>query len=187
MAGKGQKWYQVLHQVASTVNSSLELPQVLEAVVENAAQAMGCKASSLRLLSPRRRRLLMSAAYGLSDAYLRKGPVEVEKSGVDREALEGKVVVIRDAATDPRFQYPEEAAREHIASVLVVPLEIRGKPIGVLRVYTEEPRDFSEQEVEFLQAIADISALAIENARLHQALRADLEALTAFEYRLFDL
>lgn len=187
MPRETQRWYQVLHQVASTVNSSLELPQVLEAVVESAAQAMDCKASSLRLLSPRRRRLLMSAAYGLTDAYLRKGPVEVEKSGVDREALEGKVVIIRDAATDPLFQYPEEAAKEHIASVLVVPLEIRGKPIGVLRVYTDQPRDFDPDEVEFLQAIADLSAIAIENARLHQSLRADFDALTAFEYRLFDL
>lgn len=187
MPTEKQRWYQVLHQVASTVNSSLELPQVLEAVVESAAQAMDCKASSLRLLSPRRRRLLMSAAYGLSDAYLRKGPVEVAKSGVDKEALDGKVVIIGDASTDPGFQYPEDAARERIASVLVVPLEIRGKPIGVLRVYTDKPRDFDQEEVEFLQAIADLSAIAIENARLHQSLRTEFEALTAFEYRLYDL
>lgn len=186
MAGKEMDYYKTLYELAKTINSSLEFSRVLEKIVQSVTNAMGVKACSIRLLGRQKRRLLMGASYGLSSGYLRKGPVEVEKSGIDREVLGGRYVAIRDARNDPKFQYPERAKQEGIVSVLVVPLMVEETPIGVLRVYTAECRDFSQDEVEFLTIIANLSAIAIENARLHQALKADYELLAAYEYRLFD-
>jgi len=183
-----ETYYRTLYQVARVVNSSLDPATVLAEIVREAAQAMGTKACTLRLLDRTGKHLLASASFGLSKEYLRKGPVDVDKSGIDRELLFGvsKAVVIKDVGNDPRFQYPEKAKAEGIQSVLVVPLSVEGKVIGVLRVYAGEVRDFSPEEVEFLSAIADLSALSIENARLHQALKKEYDMLAAFEHRIFE-
>lgn len=186
MQDKEKDYYRSLYEIAKIINSSLDPATVLGKIAEQVTLAIEAKACSIRLLDKQGKRLLMGAAYGLTKGYLRKGAVEVEKSGIDREALAGKEVAIQDACTDPRFQYPEKAREEGIASVMVVPLLVEGRAIGVIRVYSATCRDFAAEEIEFLQAIANLSAIAIENARLHQALKADYELLAAYEYQLFD-
>ena len=60
------------------------------------------------------------------------------------------------------------------------------KSIGVLRAYTEKVRQFTRDEIKFLEAVANLSAIALENARLHQALRRDYDLLVEHKYRLDD-
>ncbi len=182
----GKDFFTPLYEVAKLVNASLEPTEVLRRITEAVAKAMEVKACGLRVLDKSGKRLLMGANYGLSEGYIRKGPVLVEASGLDRKALSGTSVYVADAQTDPDFQYNERAKAEGIRSVLVVPLMVEGKPIGVLRVYTGEPREFSDEEVRFLEAVANLSAIALENARLHQALKQDYDLLLAHEYRLDD-
>ena len=93
---------------------------------------------------------------------------------------------VADARSDPRFQYPDQAREEGIVSVLVVPLQVRGQSIGVLRIYTREPYDFSASQRELAQAIASLSALAIENGRLYERLDRNYQAALAFGNRVFD-
>ena len=167
-----------LYDVARTINSSLELSQVLHAITKSTALATHSKACSLRLLTPDKQFLVVGGAYGLSQGYLRKGDVEVEKSGIDQEVLSGKIAVIPDATNDPRFQYPEEAKAESIRSILVVPLILRDTPIGVMRLYTGEVHQFTEDEIGFINAIANLGSIAIENAKLYQALKEEVGDLT---------
>jgi GAF domain-containing protein len=164
-------YYKALHQAALTISSSLELDQVLQSVVKSTTEAMQVKACGLRLLDPETGQLPLSAVYGLSPQYLGKGPVNVPNSPIDSEALEGHVVFVADACTDPRFQYKEAARQEGIVSVLCVPLEVRGTAIGVMRVYTDVPTQFHEDDIQFLSVLASLSALAIENARLYESMK----------------
>jgi GAF domain-containing protein len=164
-------YYKALHQAALTISSSLELDQVLQSVVMSITEAMQVKACGLRLLNPNTGQLELSAVYGLSGGYLAKGPVDVVHSPIDSEALCGSPVYIADVRTDQRFQYQEAAKQEGIVSVLCVPLEVRGQAIGVMRVYTDHPTTFKEDDVQFLSVLASLAALAIENARLFESLR----------------
>jgi GAF domain-containing protein len=75
------------------------------------------------------------------------------------------------------FQYVEEASREGIRSVLVLPLRIRELMVGVMRLYSGNVRHFGPDEISLANAVADLGAVAIENARLHQMLKDRLEAL----------
>ncbi len=186
MCAHEAEYYHALYDVARTINSSLDLGETLQKVAKSAAEALHAKACSIRLLSDDRKRLLFGAAHGLSDSYLRKGAVEVSKSGVDRQVLRGNSVLIPDATEDSRFQYPERARQEGIRSVLVTPLAARDQIIGVMRVYTAERRDFTEEEIELLSLIADLSAMAIDNARLYQLVKGNYETLLTFQERLFD-
>ena len=126
------------------------------------------------LLGPDRKVLLHTFAYGLSDWYIRKGPVSADKS--ISEALEGKALVILDAMTDDRIQYREQAKKEGIKSVLSVPMKLREDIVGVIRVYTFEPRHFSPEDIHFVGAVANLGAIAPENARLYEAVQKDYEA-----------
>jgi GAF domain-containing protein len=136
---------------------------------------MNIKACSLRLLDRITDTLTISAMYGLSQRYMQKGPVKLEKSQLDQEVLQGQAVYIRNAASDLRFQYPEEAHAEGIVSVFCVPLICKGEVLGVLRVYSGVEREFDAFDEEFLRTLASVSALAIENARLYGTLKQDFD------------
>jgi GAF domain-containing protein len=168
-------YFDALYQITLRISSSLDLDNVLAYLTEETAKAVHAKASSVRLLDGDGKRLEMRAVYNLSDAYLNKGPVELARSSVDRKILEGHASQLEDVTHDSSFQYPEEAAREGIVSVASVPLIAHGRPIGVLRVYSRERRTFSEAEMHFLVAVADLAALSIENARLYDNVRQNYE------------
>lgn len=170
-------YYTALYQAALTISSSLELDAVLQSVVISITEAMQVKACVLRLLDARTGRLRLSAVHGLSSGYLAKGPVDVEHSPIDSEALQGKTVVIPDVCVDTRFQYKEEARREGIVSILCVPLEVHGNAIGVMRVYTTEPATFSDEDIQFLSVLASLAALAIENANLYHNLKSSYDGV----------
>jgi GAF domain-containing protein len=170
-------YYTTLYQVALTISSSLELDSVLQSVVISVTEAMQVKGCILRLLDPRAGHLRLSAVHGLSSNYLAKGPIDVEHSPIDSEALQGKTVIIRDVSADSRFQYKDDARREGIVSVLCVPLEVHGQAIGVMRVYTTEPCAFDDDDIHFLSVLASLSALAIENANLYYNLKSSYDGV----------
>lgn len=182
----GHDYFHALLNVATVVNSSLEPNIVLHQITEATAKAMNCKASTIRLLDRTGTLLLASAAWGLSTGYMRKGPVEVAKSGLDSEVLSGKLIHLRDACSDGRFQYPESAKAEGLVSVLSAPLVVNGKSIGILRAYSDTERDFSPDECDFMGGVANISAIAIENARMHETTRLNYELLTSYNYQVFE-
>lgn len=167
--------YETLHAAARNVNSTLKVHEVLNALLDTSVAEMNYKASSIRLFDPEGKTMRLVAARGLSQQYLAKGEVRVADSLIDQAVLRGEAVTLYDVQVEPGFQYPEAAVREGIRSVLAVPLQVRGKVIGVLRVYSGQPHRFTSEEVDFLGTISDLGAIAIENARLHEALKEKYE------------
>ena len=173
MEKAAESYYQCLYEVATTLNSARAAGDILQSMVENVAKSVGAKGCSLMLLSPNKSVLLHTAAYGLSDWYMKKGPVSADKSL--SEALEGKVVAVLHAPEDERIQYREQAKKEGIASILSVPMMLREEIIGVVRVYTAEPRQFTTEDIYFVGAVANLGAIALENAKLYETLKKDYE------------
>ena len=163
MMNRKQRYYRSLYEIAAAVNSARTSDRVLSIIMETVAKALDAKGCSLMLLTPDRKALFHTAAYGLSDWYVQKGPVSADKS--ISEALEGKPVAIANATKDERVQYREQAKREGIASILSAPMLLREQIVGVIRVYTEERRRFTTGDIYFVQAVANLGAIALENAR----------------------
>jgi GAF domain-containing protein len=153
------------------VAATLDYHEALNSLVKNAAECLKAKASSVRLLDKSGNTLEIAATFGLSKSYLAKGPVEVDKSPIDRLALSGQVVQIRDVTKDGRFQYPEEAKKEGIKSVACVPLKCRDKLLGVLRIYTEKTHLFVGDEIAFISILASQAGVVIRNAHRHERLK----------------
>ncbi len=158
----------LLHRVSAMMIASPEASDLLNYIVQTISRVLGVKACSLRLLDEAGKELVMRAVYNLSDAYLQKGPVIIKDSIIDRLAMSGEPVMIKDMTQDYRVLYPEEAKREGLASGLTVAIKSRGKPIGTIHVYTGELHDFTADEIELLETLGNHAAVTIENARLYQ-------------------
>jgi GAF domain-containing protein len=78
---------------------------------------------------------------------------------------------------DPRLQYPEEAKKEGIASILSVPIVSGGNVIGALRIYTSQHWEFTLEDVNFVQALAQIVGMAINRSRLYQGQKESIHIL----------
>ena len=171
-----------LQEIVSTVASSLELADVLPAVVRLMTDASGVHACFVYLLEDDTRLVLRAA----SSPYERQaGKVVLERGeSLAWWAVEhGEPAFIRDdALADPRVKYVAELEEERFQSLLAVPIVGRsGDAIGAITAHTEAPREFDDDEVDFVVTSASLVANAIENARLYEETRlrvGELEQLT---------
>jgi GAF domain-containing protein len=116
----------------------------------------------LFLFNRKTNELELATSFGLSDEYINKGPVSALRSIA--QSLEEGPVAIYDVMDDPRIQYPKEAQKEGISSILSVPIVVGGRLLGAVRVYTAEPWEFTLDDVNFVQALAQIAGGAINMA-----------------------
>ena len=163
---------QALNEAAKIVNSTLELKQVLERLVETTAKAMQVQACSIHTPDESGHFLEPVAVFGLSQTYINKGPVDALTNPLAKETLSGKVVNIPNAPESQLLQYPEEARMEGIKSMLSAPLLGKNGPLGILRAYAIEPNRFTIEDEEFISAIAAQGSIAIENAIAYQGMQA---------------
>ncbi|MBN2517005.1 MAG: GAF domain-containing protein [Deltaproteobacteria bacterium] len=163
----------LFHNLATSISATLDIKTIFRSLSEDMARAVGVKAASVRLIDKTKKTLELVASYGLSEKYLAKGPVYAEKSIT--EALKGKSVTVKSASTDKGVQYKEEKKEEGIESILCVPIKVKDEVIGVLRLYSEVPWEFTEDEIMLVSALACMGGLAIQNASMYLMLENDLK------------
>ncbi len=166
---KAKEYLHVFEEVTKAVTSSLNLEDVLNTIVTKLPDVMKLKAATIRLLDETGKKLRLVAHYGLSKKYLERGPVDLEEN--IREALQAKPVAIFDVVNDPRVKYQKEAEEEGIKSMLTLPIISRGDVIGILRLLSDTPRRFNDEEIRFTTSLAEVCGIAIENARMYQKRR----------------
>ncbi len=162
-------------QLASKINSSLDIKRILSILTTEISHTLGMKGAVIRLLNQETGTLDLVASHGLSDVFLNKGPVHAEKSV--SEALKGKTIVINDVASDSRIEYRQQHADEGIASMISIPIKSKEAVIGVMRLYGALKRNYPEDTLMLLEALAHMGALAIKNASLYLELQHDKESL----------
>jgi len=158
----------VFQVIGSALNSPVGTVELLELASKALVEQLDLKGCHFRLISRDQKILEHVASHGLSEKFLAKGPVDAERSMA--EALQGKLVMIRDCSTDPRVQYPIEHAEEGIVSLLTVPLVARGQVIGVMRLSTAERREFQPEELEFFKVAALFCSSTILHSLFHNIL-----------------
>ena len=167
--------YETLIKITGAISTMRDPEEVVLVTVESVKTALDVKGCALFLVNRKTAELKLAASYGLSDNYLNKGPISSMKSIA--ESLKEGPVAIYDVSDDPRIQYPEEAQKEGIASILSVPISVHGNVIGALRVYTSQPWEFTLEDVNFVQAVAQIAGMAIDLCRLNKGYKSSIEVL----------
>lgn len=160
-----------LADLAGMVAEARDLQEILDRVAERVAGVMRAHACSIRLLDAATGVLTIRAVHNLSPTYLNKGPVTIALNPIDAAALGGETVYVPSVPDDPRTRYKDEARREGLVSSLCVGMAYRRKPLGVIRVYSRTPHEFSAFEAALLRALAAQAAVAIANNRLAEEAR----------------
>ena len=152
--------------IAELLTGQQDLQKVLNRIVAETARVMQCPFCSMRLYDRKSDELKLQAVHNLSPDYIGKGAIVRKASGVDDEALKGRIVYVEDMTSDPRIQYPDQARQQGIVSMLTVGMIYRGTPVGVLRVYTDRRRRFRKVQRDLLRAVAYQAATAIVHSQL---------------------
>ena len=168
--------YDVLIKISQSLSKSKDPEEIIRMTVEKLKSSLDIKGCALFLINHQSKELEVAAATGLSTEYLNKGPLSALRSIAD--SLEDGPIAIYDVSDDPRIQYPEAAQKEGIASILSVPIMIGDEAIGAIRAYTAEKWEFTLDDVNFVQALAQIAGILIEMTRLYQGQSDHIEALT---------
>jgi GAF domain-containing protein len=168
--------YEALIRITKALSVIRDPEEIVLVTVEGVTHALNVKGCTLFLFSPKSDELKLAAGYGLSEEYLDKGPVSSLRS-IASSLRDGQPVAIFDVADDPRIQYPEAALKEGIASILSVPIIIGERIIGSMRVYTAEPWEFTLNDVNFVQAVAQVVGMALEMCRVNRGLKDSIDIL----------
>jgi len=171
--------YETLLKITKAISHSRDPEEVVLMTVESIKTSLEVKGCALFLINRKSNELELGASYGLSDEYINKGPVSALHSIA--QSLEEGPVAIYDVTDDPRIQYPKEAEKEGIASILSVPIVAGGKTIGAMRVYTADPWESTLEDVNFVQALAQMAGMAINMCRYAKGLKGSIDLLKAMQ------
>jgi GAF domain-containing protein len=167
--------YETLIKITKSLSKSKDPEEIIRMTVESIKSALDIKGCALFLMNRQLKELEVAASAGLSREYLNKGTVSALRSIAD--SLKDGPVAVYDVSDDPRIQYPEAAQKEGIASILSVPIMVGDEAIGAIRAYTAEKWEFTLDDVNFVQALAQIAGILIEMTRLYQGQSEHIEAL----------
>jgi len=160
--------FESLSSVSRTINSTLNLDEALRVITKEASELMRAKMCSLMLLDESREWLDLRANFGAGDAYINKPRLNIADSLIGVVVRRKKAIQVANVQSDARYQNVELARHEGLVSLLSVPLIFTGQSIGALNIYTAQPYSFSNEEIRILSALAELSAIAIEKARLYE-------------------
>jgi signal transduction histidine kinase len=160
--------FESLANVSQTINSTLNRDEALQVITREACALMQARMCSLMMLDESREWLDLRASHGAGEAYINKPRLAVGDSLLGVVVRRQKPVQIANVQTSNRYQNVEVARREGLVSLLSVPLLFAGQTIGTLSVYTDRLYHFSNEEIRILSALAELSAIAIEKARLYE-------------------
>jgi signal transduction histidine kinase len=160
--------FEALTNVSRTINSAISLDDALNAITREACELVRAKMCSLMLLDESLEWLDLRASYGAGERYRNKPRLSVAESFVGVVVRRKKPLQLERVSASGQFQNVEVARQEGLVSLLSVPLVFGGRAIGALNVYTGQTYNFSNEEVRILSMFAELSAIAIEKARLYE-------------------
>ena len=158
----------LLYELARDLSSSLELDVVLEKVMDRVITLMKAARGFIVLSDPADGTLSVQIARGESDPEKARQFLG-SRTVIEQVVKTGQAVVSTDASLDDRFKGQQSVILQNLRSIIAVPLVTKGKVIGA--VYVDNPfraSIFEETDKEFLQAISDLAAIAIDNARQYE-------------------
>ncbi|MBI5598404.1 MAG: sensor domain-containing diguanylate cyclase [Deltaproteobacteria bacterium] len=155
-------------EIGKALTSSLDLKEIIAAVMEQIRGLLKPTNWSLLLLDEEKEELRFEIAVGEGADRIKDLKLKLGEGIAGWVAKEGRPLLIADVSKDPRFsKKADELSRFETKSIVCVPLRARGKSIGVIELLNAvENESFGEEDLLLLTTLADYAAIAIENALL---------------------
>ncbi len=176
---KRLKQLERLVEVSLTLNSTQNLDELLQSIIQTATEILECEAASILLHDEKRNRLFFAAATGSDPKKLAQIPVPLDGSLAGNIFRDDKTIILNDVTQDPRHY---GAVGEQIdfrpRSLLGVPMRIKERGVGVLEALNKREGEFSQEDARLLSVVASHAAIAIHNAQLIHALQKAYEDIS---------
>lgn len=166
-----------LVKVSHSITSERYLDEILSLIVVVTAEMLNSKICSIMLLDEKGEELRIKATQSLSEEYKKKPSLKVNNSLVGDVVKTKKPLIVTDVREETRYVYRDLAIKENLSSMVAVPMVVKDKAIGVINIYTKEMHQFSDEEVNVLQMVANQAAVAVENTKLVEEASKTREAL----------
>jgi PAS domain S-box-containing protein len=178
---------QALAGIGQIVNSTLELDEVLQVVMDTIVRLTEAERGFLMLRNAEGE-MESRIARNWEQESINKNEFAISRTIVERVINGGEAVLTTNAREDPRFDGQESIIAFNLRSILCVPLMVKTDLIGV--IYTDNrirSGIFSEADRDLLISFANQAAVAIENARLFSSLKVTLEEVTGLKNLMDDV
>ena len=161
-----------LGEVTSLINSTLELPTLLEIIMDTAKNMLESEAASLLLLDEDKESLIFYAVSGSKKELIKQLSVPIGKGIAGHVAQTGDALIVNDAENDPRiYKEVDQKTNQTTRQLICVPMKVKDKLIGVLEAINPlKSSIFSDEHLDVLNFIADQAAIAINNSDLYTEL-----------------
>lgn len=176
---KRLKQMERLVEVSLTLNSTQNLEELLQSIIQTATEILECEAASILLHDEKRNRLFFAAATGSDPKKLAQIPVPLDGSLAGNIFREDKTIILNDVTHDPRhYGAVGEQINFQPRSLLGVPMRIKEQGVGVLEALNKRNGEFSQEDARLLSVVASHAAIAIHNAQLIHALQKAYEDIS---------
>jgi signal transduction protein with GAF and PtsI domain len=163
-------YFRTMCKLGRAFGSARNRKELLDLILQGAIETLKGKAACLYLIESGKEELAPVAQRGLSETYFRSRQSRLAKGIVAIIQKDG-FFFSPEAAADPKLDHPEAKKAEGIASILAVPVMVKGRILGVFCLFTASPQGFDEDEREFLMLLAQQSGGVMEHAHLIDQLR----------------
>jgi two-component system NtrC family sensor kinase len=181
-----ERYFKVIRDIQREVLTRNSVKEVLEVVVAKSCEILSAKGSLIRILNKETRQFEVRAACGIGEQYLNKGPVTAEKLIANPRNLH-KVIFIRDIWNASRVEYPQSVWSEGIRMIVDVPLAVGKQLMGLIQIYLEGAREFSDSELDFIITVAEQCAGIIERVQLLENQQANFTHIATHMEKLSSL
>jgi signal transduction histidine kinase len=165
-----------LVELSVTLNSTLDLDDLLQLITATATELLDCEAASILLYDEKKPRLYFAAATGSDPAQLAEIPVPVDNSLAGTIFRTNQQIILNNAEQDPRhYSLVSDHIKFKVNTLLGVPMIIKDRTVGVLEAVNKHHGIFDERDAVLLSVTAAHAAIAIDNARLIQATKKALQ------------
>lgn len=180
-----ERYLSALLEISQEINSIQEPETLLERILEIALQQLSAERGFILLKEGAEQKLLPKAARNIDPAKISEVS-EISATAVQKVLATQKPLLTFDARSDESFDAAQSVITHQIRSIACVPLLLRGKLLGVIYIDSrEQTARFNQQSLDFLSAFANQAAIALENARLMEALRSENELLKGEFHRIY--
>ncbi|MCC7371908.1 MAG: GAF domain-containing protein [Chloroflexi bacterium] len=170
-----------LQEIGQRINASLDVAETLESVLNSLVEMTGAERACIMLRNHDTGQLAFEVGRNL-DAQGVAEDATISRNIVGSVFRDGKPLLLGDAVADPRFKAFESVVVQALRSVICTPLVVRGEVIGVVYIDNSLGAElFTPSDLDLVTAFANVAAAAIENARLHQRLEAQVREITAMK------
>ena len=157
-----------LQELTAQLSSSLATEQVLDRIVRAAVELLECQTAGVFLSDGERDDFHLAAGQGLDRE--RAGVLSRARSLAGRAAAARQRVAVADVRRETGIELPILVGGSQIGSVAVAPIASHEDVLGVIEVYEPRPHSWRTDELDLLSALASAAAVALENARLYEAM-----------------